>query len=84
MSENKNTPMQWEAPTINNISQNEYFGKLLLHFKELTPPKRLSNNLRNLIFHYQTLALDGHPFVMEDLLTDMLNLFDLLEKMDAA
>lgn len=48
-------------------------------FFEYANAGRLSRNLRNLLISYLTLQRDGHSMNMDDLLTDMQNLFDLLD-----
>lgn len=55
---------------------------LLARFKERVPPARLSRNLRNLLLQYLTLAHDGHTFDMDDLLNDLLYLFELLDGLE--
>jgi len=52
------------------------------NFKNNTDVSRLGRNLRNLILHYQTVVNDGQPFNMEDLLTDILPLFELLDNIE--
>jgi len=76
------SPFEWQPPTVQELTKEQYYGKVLQHFKDNVPPARLSKNLRNLIFHYQTFAADGHPFNMEDLLADTLGLFELLDKLE--
>lgn len=58
--------------------------ELLARFKESIPPARLSRNLRNLLLQYMTLQQDGHFFDMDDLLNDMLYLFELLDDLEKA
>ena len=49
-------------------------------FFEYAPPERLSRNLRKLLLSYLALQQDGHAMNMDDLLTDMQWLFELLDK----
>ena len=49
------------------------------HFIENTPPARLSKNLRNLLIEHLAVHKDGYSFNLDDLLLDMLNLFELLD-----
>ena len=81
MQENK-PPMEWETPTVEELTKEQYYAKILQHFKDTVPAARLSKNLRNMILHYQTLAPDGQPFSMDDLLTDTLGLFELLDRLE--
>jgi hypothetical protein len=50
-------------------------------FTEQTPPARLSRHLRNLLLEHIALQKDGYSFNMDELLHDMLNLFELLDAM---
>lgn len=56
--------------------------ELLTRFKESVPPARLSRNLRNLLLQYLTVVPDGHTFDMDDLLNDLLYLFELLDGLE--
>jgi len=56
--------------------------QLLTRFKESSTPARLSRNLRNLLLQYLTIQKDGHPFDIDDLLTDLIPLFELLDGME--
>lgn len=48
-------------------------------FLEYANAGRLGRNLRNLLLAYLTLQHDGHSMNMDDLLTDLQFLFDLLD-----
>ncbi len=56
--------------------------QLLTRFKENVPAARLSRNLRNLLLQYLALQKDGHPFNIDDLLADLIPLFELLDGME--
>ncbi len=52
------------------------------HFIETVPPERLSRNLRNLLLEHLLVQKDGYTFDMDDLLLDMMGLFELLEAIE--
>lgn len=54
----------------------------LTTFIEQTPVSRLSRNLRNLLLEHLAIQKDGYTFDLEDLLVDMLNLFEFLEEVE--
>jgi len=65
------------------MSHNKTLSKKLqgevAHFFEYAPPARLSRNLRRMLMAYLVACEDGHSFDMNDLLTDLSALFELLD-----
>ena len=56
--------------------------EIVNQFVESTPVSRLSRNLRNLLLEHLAVQKDGYTFDLEDLLVDLLNLFEFLEAME--
>ena len=56
--------------------------KQVKRFIETTPPERLSKNLRNLLLGHLAVQKDGYNFDLDDLLIDMMSLFELLDAIE--
>jgi hypothetical protein len=62
-----------------NKTLSDKMQQELAAFFEYTPPARLSRNLRNLLLGYLMAYHDGHSFDIDDLLTDLTALFQVLD-----
>lgn len=67
-------------PTTSQLSEN--LTKEFIDFIDSVPAKRLSRNLRNLLLQYLATHKDGHSFDLDNLLIDMLSLFELLQAIE--
>jgi len=62
---------------------SKHLTEQVVHFMETTHAERLSKNLRNLLIEHLIVQKDGYSFDLEDLLIDILSLFELLHEIES-